>query len=224
MESVHFRNGMLNKISNGIHPNYLDLGMMSNKEVSLTYLPFVRLDEQVRLGRGTMMLGNHLHNQWSQCSVDRELNKAFVGFSFVSSLPPSASSSEQPGKRPSLSTGHWGCGAFSGNRVLKILIEWLAAREGGVEEMRLCARENEETKNVRKDLTSSINFLSVRRLVVNTLSSIPQPTPSTSPTAPLSITPTNPALLAGFTQTVLFFLILSSQNTLSSTRSSFCHC
>ncbi|KAK2952110.1 putative Ubiquitin-conjugating enzyme E2 T [Blattamonas nauphoetae] len=49
MESVHFRNGMLNKISNGIHPNYLDLGMMSNKEVSLTYLPFVRLDEQVRL-------------------------------------------------------------------------------------------------------------------------------------------------------------------------------
>ncbi|KAK2963640.1 hypothetical protein BLNAU_1205 [Blattamonas nauphoetae] len=54
MESVHFRNGMLNKISNGIHPNYLDLGMMSNKEVSLTYLPFVRLDEQVRLGRGTM--------------------------------------------------------------------------------------------------------------------------------------------------------------------------
>ncbi|KAK2953801.1 hypothetical protein BLNAU_11204 [Blattamonas nauphoetae] len=28
MESVHFRNGMLNKISNGIHPNYLDLGMM----------------------------------------------------------------------------------------------------------------------------------------------------------------------------------------------------
>ncbi|KAK2953999.1 hypothetical protein BLNAU_11101 [Blattamonas nauphoetae] len=55
MESVHFRNGMLNKISNGIHPNYLDLGMMSNKEVSLTYLPFVRLDEQVRLGRGTMI-------------------------------------------------------------------------------------------------------------------------------------------------------------------------
>ncbi|KAK2945109.1 hypothetical protein BLNAU_19958 [Blattamonas nauphoetae] len=54
MESVHFRNGMLNKISNGIHPNYLDLGMMSNKEVSLTYLPFVRLDEQVRLGRGTI--------------------------------------------------------------------------------------------------------------------------------------------------------------------------
>ncbi|KAK2946138.1 hypothetical protein BLNAU_18930 [Blattamonas nauphoetae] len=50
MESVHFRNGMLNKISNGIHPNYLDLGMMSNKEVSLTYLPVVRLDEQVRLG------------------------------------------------------------------------------------------------------------------------------------------------------------------------------
>ncbi|KAK2954053.1 hypothetical protein BLNAU_11016 [Blattamonas nauphoetae] len=54
MESVHFRNGMLNKISNGIHPNYLDLGMMSNKEVSLTYLPVVRLDEQVRLGRGTI--------------------------------------------------------------------------------------------------------------------------------------------------------------------------
>ncbi|KAK2949333.1 hypothetical protein BLNAU_15713 [Blattamonas nauphoetae] len=35
MESVHFRNGMLNKISNGIHPNYLDLGMMSNKESGL---------------------------------------------------------------------------------------------------------------------------------------------------------------------------------------------
>ncbi|KAK2959288.1 hypothetical protein BLNAU_5846 [Blattamonas nauphoetae] len=39
MESVHFRNGMLNKISNGIHPNYLDLGMMSNKETSNTTQP-----------------------------------------------------------------------------------------------------------------------------------------------------------------------------------------
>ncbi|KAK2961085.1 putative poly glycohydrolase family protein [Blattamonas nauphoetae] len=131
-----------------------------------------------------MMLGNHLHNQWSQCSVDRELNKAFVGFSFVSSPPPSASSSEQPAKRPSLSTGHWGCGAFNGNRVLKFLIQWLAASEAGVEEMRWCAREAEETK-----------------LIVDIVSAITQSTPSTSPAAPLSITATNPALLTAFTQT-----------------------
>ncbi|KAK2953576.1 hypothetical protein BLNAU_11440 [Blattamonas nauphoetae] len=113
-----------------------------------------------------------------------ELNKAFVGFSFVSSPPPSASSSEQPAKRPSLSTGHWGCGAFNGNRVLKIPIEWLAASEGGMEEMRCCAREAEETK-----------------LVVDVVSAITQFTPSTSPAAPLSITATNPTLLTAFAQT-----------------------
>ncbi|KAK2944490.1 putative poly glycohydrolase family protein [Blattamonas nauphoetae] len=113
-----------------------------------------------------------------------ELNKAFSGFSFVSSPPPSASSSEQPAKRPSLSTGHWGCGAFNGNRVLKILIEWLAASEGGVEKTRWCARETEETI-----------------LVVDIVSVITQSTPSTSPAAPLSITATNPALLAAFAQT-----------------------
>ncbi|KAK2942418.1 hypothetical protein BLNAU_22651 [Blattamonas nauphoetae] len=79
MESVHFRNGMLNKISNGIHPNYLDLGMMSNKEVSLTYLPFVRLDEQVRLGRGTM----NSNEMDLKSGVDRTVNCLAFGLMMI---------------------------------------------------------------------------------------------------------------------------------------------
>lgn len=52
--------------------------------------------------------------QYQKESIDRELLKAYCGFSF---------------NRPNINrvvTGNWGCGAFGGNLRLKFLIQWLA--------------------------------------------------------------------------------------------------
>jgi poly(ADP-ribose) glycohydrolase len=58
----------------------------------------------------------------TESSISRELNKAFVGF-----LGPSFGVSRQ--LCPGLATGHWGCGAFHGDRRLKALIQIMAAVE-----------------------------------------------------------------------------------------------
>ncbi|KAK2944091.1 putative polyADP ribose glycohydrolase [Blattamonas nauphoetae] len=71
---------------------------------------------------------NEVKNQWSKTAIDRELNKALTGFSFVT-----------PGE--SLCTGHWGCGAYRGDRVMKFLLQWMAASEQEVGEMQWCGME-----------------------------------------------------------------------------------
>lgn len=48
----------------------------------------------------------------SKESYERELNKAYLGFSC-----------DTHGK--SIATGHWGCGAFGGNTELKALIQYV---------------------------------------------------------------------------------------------------
>lgn len=48
----------------------------------------------------------------------RELNKAYVGFLL----------SEGDPNKP-IATGHWGCGAFFGEKQLKALIQWMAASQ-----------------------------------------------------------------------------------------------
>jgi poly(ADP-ribose) glycohydrolase len=59
--------------------------------------------------------------QYSRYYVNRELNKAYIGF-----LPTEEDSPAWP-----IATGHWGCGAFNGNKQLKAIIQWLAASEAG---------------------------------------------------------------------------------------------
>lgn len=56
---------------------------------------------------------NSFRKQLKQSSLERELGKAFTGFSAFTST--------------NIDTGHWGCGAFCGNRYLKCLLQWLAA-------------------------------------------------------------------------------------------------
>jgi len=65
-------------------------------------------DAQTRLG------------QYSRSAIERELNKAFVGFA-----PPDGETPDAP-FRP-LCTGNWGCGAFGGCVQLKAVVQWLAA-------------------------------------------------------------------------------------------------
>nr|XP_018914273.1 PREDICTED: poly(ADP-ribose) glycohydrolase-like [Bemisia tabaci] len=56
--------------------------------------------------------------QFSQFHLQRELNKAFVGFSFG---PPICG----------IATGNWGCGVFCGNAELKALLQVMAAGQTG---------------------------------------------------------------------------------------------
>ena len=50
-------------------------------------------------------------DQYRMEMIDRELNKAFMGFS--------SKEDTDPHRQCPIVSGHWGCGAFNGNRQLK---------------------------------------------------------------------------------------------------------
>merc|ERR1719154_883933 len=60
----------------------------------------------------------HPHKQLSDVVMMRELGKAWTGFRSVSGR--------------SVSTGHWGCGAFGGDQNIKCLVQVMAASLAGV--------------------------------------------------------------------------------------------
>jgi len=59
-----------------------------------------------------VVIDANMENQYSRKMVRRDLNKAWKGFTL------------SPG---TISTGHWGCGAFGGHKVLKFLQQLCAA-------------------------------------------------------------------------------------------------
>ncbi|KAF4517951.1 hypothetical protein B566_EDAN005318 [Ephemera danica] len=65
---------------------------------------------------------NETHVQFKQTFLERELNKAFIGFC--------ASSKKNENLMP-IATGNWGCGAFGGDVILKAIIQMMAAAEAG---------------------------------------------------------------------------------------------
>ncbi|KAA6402682.1 MAG: hypothetical protein EZS28_001783 [Streblomastix strix] len=63
-----------------------------------------------------------------------------------------------------LATGHWGCGAFKGDQFLKFIIQWIAASEAGVTEMRYsCMME----RNFIQMVTLILNILQPEYSVIN---------------------------------------------------------
>ncbi|KAJ6480408.1 hypothetical protein C8R45DRAFT_905972 [Mycena sanguinolenta] len=71
--------------------------------------------------------------------VDRELTKAYTAF---------ASHGEAPYE--TVVTGHWGCGAFGGNREIKSLIQWSAASMAGVQLNFVCDKNDSFTSDFRR--------------------------------------------------------------------------
>ena len=67
--------------------------------------------------------------QLEEANLNRELSKAFVGFSVV--------------HNHFIDTGHWGCGAFFGSKQLKAVIQWLAASASRNSLNFYCFSENE---------------------------------------------------------------------------------
>lgn len=91
---------------------------------------------------------NNASRQFRKEYVYRELNKAFIGFlpspsdekAFVSDTSSASSSDATNGGSTGessghanwpIATGHWGCGAFNGDKHLKAIIQWIAASEVG---------------------------------------------------------------------------------------------
>jgi poly(ADP-ribose) glycohydrolase len=58
-------------------------------------------------------------SQYQETIVNKELHKAYMGFSDGEFLD------ESLGRRQ-VATGKWGCGAFGGDPELKLIIQWLA--------------------------------------------------------------------------------------------------
>ncbi|RNF23287.1 putative poly(ADP-ribose) glycohydrolase [Trypanosoma conorhini] len=66
---------------------------------------------------------NRVGKQYTASSLTRETRKAFVAFKGATdSTLPSVHSGP-------VATGNWGCGAFGGDRQLKLMIQWCAASE-----------------------------------------------------------------------------------------------
>ncbi|KAJ7198023.1 hypothetical protein GGX14DRAFT_185272 [Mycena pura] len=64
--------------------------------------------------------------------LERELTKAFTAFA----------SYDNQARYATVVTGHWGCGAFGGNREIKSLIQWCAASMAGVQLNFVCENDS----------------------------------------------------------------------------------
>ncbi|XP_026732531.1 poly(ADP-ribose) glycohydrolase isoform X2 [Trichoplusia ni] len=64
-----------------------------------------------------------LSREFSRDAITRELNKAWVGFSF--DTDPQSERAQYPG----VATGNWGCGAFGGTTQLKSLLQLMACAQ-----------------------------------------------------------------------------------------------
>ena len=90
----------------GRHHDKTELDSTGRRETSVVAMDAIRVT-------------NH-HNQFRQNNIERELNKAFVGFS---------SNLRINERLQAVATGNWGCGAFGGDLRLKFLIQLMAASE-----------------------------------------------------------------------------------------------
>lgn len=57
---------------------------------------------------------------------------------------------------PFIGTGHWGCGAFNGNKILKFIIQWIAASKAKVKKVVYCSMKDE---GFEKDALKIIEFV-----------------------------------------------------------------
>ncbi|XP_017086402.1 poly(ADP-ribose) glycohydrolase [Drosophila eugracilis] len=60
------------------------------------------------------------HHQYREDLMERELNKAYIGFAHYMITPP-----------PGVATGNWGCGAFGGDSYLKALLQLMVCAQVG---------------------------------------------------------------------------------------------
>ena len=67
--------------------------------------------------------------QYTKTDVDRELLKAYSGFTIAA--PGPSEPTDADGLLPAVATGNWGCGAFGGDPELKAVLQLLASSAAG---------------------------------------------------------------------------------------------
>ncbi|XP_063384592.1 poly(ADP-ribose) glycohydrolase-like [Cydia fagiglandana] len=97
--------------------------------------------------------------QYTLPAIDRELNKAWVGFSFYSKDQPSGV------QYPGVATGNWGCGAYGGFPQLKTLIQLMACAEA----RRPMAYYTFNDEGIRDEFVNVYNFLKEHKVTVGQL-------------------------------------------------------
>jgi hypothetical protein len=95
--------------------------------------------------------------QWSETAINRELAKAYCGFSLRYDL----------NIFPTIATGNWGCGVFLGSHKLKFLIQWIAASRSGVS-MTYYSFKNKELA----DLPEFIADIKLRKMTVGDVAKV----------------------------------------------------
>lgn len=83
--------------------------------------------------------------QFTENAVLRELAKSFCGFDCSAS-----GDSADGGNRISVATGNWGCGAFGGNKELKMLIQWMSASQARRKMLYFTFRDPNSTRRQMK--------------------------------------------------------------------------
>lgn len=114
-------------------------GYGSNFQFSGDYIDNSKFDSE---GRKMLILSaidaiNFRRNQDSQFSekyVNREIFKAFIGFSILQN--------DSDYRSMAIASGNWGCGVFAGNKDLKFLIQWLSASAAGRKLNYSCFKNN----------------------------------------------------------------------------------
>lgn len=91
---------------------YEDFGTEPRDEFRRVKCELVAMD-------ATLFKYSFKNTQYSKENIDRELNKAYIGFM-----------SRYPVASP-VATGNWGCGVFGGDKELKSLIQMIAAARAG---------------------------------------------------------------------------------------------
>jgi poly(ADP-ribose) glycohydrolase len=95
--------------------------------------------ESVRVWNSTVVAIDALYfssvgsdTEFSKVNIEREFLKAYAGFNILGGQVAHTAYR--------VSTGHWGCGAFNGDRQLKAVIQWLAVSfSDKKEELTYCA-------------------------------------------------------------------------------------
>lgn len=88
--------------------------------------------------------------QFKARNILRELNKAYSGFTNIAAGDDSSTGTLTP-----VATGNWGCGAFRGDKRLKMLIQWLAASRAG-RAVKYYTHKDTELAQKQKEVTEKL--------------------------------------------------------------------
>ena len=111
-------------------------------------------------------LGSTLIHELRESVLQRELNKAYCGFSGIESA-------SEVDSTVSIATGHWGCGSFGGNKYAKALVQLMAAAEAKklliYHDVENSAKGDNTETPFLKELKTFVDFLVDHKISVSKL-------------------------------------------------------